>query len=203
LKQDRQRNKAEILACKDDLLGSLEHAWQMLVEGATNRRVPFHQGTLATVDAHGHPRVRTVVLRDCDREHRWVRFNTDRRSPKMVQIEANPRAELLFYDEYEKVQLRLQVRLEPLPDADADEIWEATPWYSRECYQVTRAPSSPIESLDEVAFDAGAAREGRDHFAPVRAHIESIEWLYLSAQKHRRARFVLTGDSVDAQWLVP
>ena len=203
LGKNRNREKPEVLSCRDDLLGSLEHAWQMLVEGTKNRRLSFHLGTLATVDTDGHPRVRTVVLRDCDREQRWLRFNTDQRSPKMKQLDLNPRAEMLFYDEDKKIQLRLQVRLEPMAAADTDQIWDMTPWYSRECYQVTRAPSSPVSSPEDVQFDAETAGGGRDHFAPVRAHIESIEWLYLSAQKHRRARFVFTGDSVDAQWLVP
>ena len=199
----KNRNRAEPLACKDDLLGTLEHAWGMLVTGAKNRRVPFHLATLASIGSDGRPKVRTVVLRDCDPERRWLRFNTDRRSPKYNQFHANPDAEMLFYDEYEKVQLRLSVRVEALSSKEADTIWEATPSYSRECYQVVRAPGSEVTSLEDVVFDAVDANGGRDNFSPMRAHIESIEWLYLSAQRHRRARFIFSSDGVDARWLVP
>ena len=184
-------------------MGSLEHAWNMLVTGAKNRRVPFHLATVATVTSDGQPKARIVVLRDCDREQRVLRFNTDRRSPKFDQLAVHPQAEMVFYDEYEKIQLRLQVRIEALPAEEADSIWEGTPSYSRECYQVTRAPGTKIEDLGEVEFDAEHAGGGRDHFSPMCAHIESIEWLYLSAQKHRRARYVFTADGVDASWLVP
>ena len=198
-----KRNRAEALPCKDDLMGSLEHAWQMLSIGAKNRRVPFHLATLATVGVDGRPKARVVVLRECDRAQRVLRFHTDRRSRKYEEFRTTPKAELLFYDEYEKIQLRLQVRLEALEAEEADAIWEKTPWYSRECYQVTRPPGTPIEGLDEVQFDANEASGGRANFSPMRAHIESIEWLYLSAQKHRRARFVFSPDGVAAHWLVP
>ena len=203
LGKQTKRNRAEVLACKDDLFGSLEHAWNMLVVGAKNRRVPFHLATLATVGVDGRPKARVVVLRGCNRDLRVLRFNTDRRSRKYTEFQTKQEAEMLFYDAFEKIQLRLQVRLEALSEAETDRIWEATPSYSRECYQVTRAPGTLIEDLEEVQFDETHAGGGRENFSPMLAHIESIEWLYLSAQKHRRARFIFSADGLDAHWLVP
>ena len=191
------------LPCMDDLQGSLAHAWELLQRGATDRRSPFHIGTVATVDEDGHPRARGVVLRDCNPEEQWLRFNTDRRSPKMIQMAANPEAAMLFYDEKAKVQLRLRVRLEPMDTETVAKVWERTPSYSRKCYQVTQAPGTAISQPSDVVFDAESTEDGEPNFAPIRARVESMEWLYLAAKGHRRARFEFDGAEAKAQWLVP
>ena len=199
----KTKGRPEPLPCKDDLLGSLEHAWKMLHDGAIDRRAPFHVATLATVDQRGHPQARSVVLRDCNVVQRWVRFNTDMRTEKAKNIEVDRKAAILFYDAPAKVQIRLQVRLEILKGDALGHIWRDTPHYSRECYQVTSAPGVAIESPHDVLFDADAADEGAEHFAPVRAHIEELEWLYLAVRGHRRARFRFHQDDIESQWLVP
>ena len=175
----------------------------MIEEGVTQRRSPFHLMTVATVDSDGNPQARTVVLRGCDVEGRWLRFNTDRRSPKIRDMANDPRATLLFYGAAEKLQIRLQVRLEVVDDAERDAIWSATPSYSRECYQVTTAPGADVDSPESTQFDASKADGGRQHFAPIRARVEALEWLYLSAKRHRRARYVYTDSGVAARWVVP
>jgi hypothetical protein len=46
--------------------------------------------------------------------------------------------------------------------------------------------------------------DGRERFCAVDIEVESLEWLYLAAHGHRRARFRRRGDgSVEAGWLVP
>ena len=195
--------RAPPLACRDDLLGSLAHAWEMLQAGATDRSVPFHLPTLATVDPDGQPHARIVVLRDCNVEERWLRFNTDLRSPKVSQIEANPRGALHFYDKFHKIQLRLKVRLELLEDAALDDVWDGVQHYSRECYQITKAPGTALESPQDVPVDPERTQEGRDHFTAVRANILSIDWLYLSSRQHRRALFDFSDGSLESSWIVP
>jgi len=66
---------------------------------------------------------------------------------------------------------------------------------------VTQGPGSAIASPLDVAFDAEATQDGEAHFVPVRAHVETMEWLYLAARGHRRALFDFTQDTMD--WLVP
>lgn len=195
--------RAPPLPCRDDLLGSLAHAWGMLQAGARDRSVPFHLPTLATVDSDGQPHARTVVLRDCDVEERWLRFNTDLRSPKVSQIAANPRGALHFYDKFHKIQLRLKVRLEELDGAALTEIWGGVQHYSRECYQITKAPGTALESPQDVPVDPERTQEGREYFTAVRAHILSIDWLYLSSKQHRRAQYDFADGKVDARWVVP
>jgi len=194
---------APILPCYNDLNGSLEHAWQVLAEAVTNRHSGFRTLNLATVAADGSPTVRTVVLRACDRTQNQLRFNTDRRSPKISQIIAEPRAMLHGYDADQKLQLRMRCHLHLATDQQCEAAWEQTARMSRECYQVTSAPSTPTPSLETIEFDAATTQEGFIHFKPVFAQIDYIEWLYLAAKGHRRARFTLSSAPTKMEWLVP
>ena len=151
--------------------------------------------------ADGSPTIRTVVLRGCDVDARTLRFHTDTRSGKIAELAANPLAAMHFYDAGAKIQLRLGVRLSLLDGAAYDAAWAATRPMSRECYQVTQAPGSRLDDPYAVAFDAAATQDGEDHFVPVLAAVERMEWLYLAARGHRRALFDFTAD--DMSWLVP
>ena len=195
--------RAPPLDCRDDLTGSLRHAWTMLVAGATERGAPFHLPSVATVDQEGRPQVRIVVLRHCDPERRTVRFHTDVRSSKVEQLSERPQGALVFYDKFHKIQVRLEVTLRLLQGDDLDRAWAEVHHYSRECYQVASGPGTPVASPCDIPVDVTGSHGGRDHFAAVEGEVLSLEWLYLSADYHRRARFVFDGERVDAQWILP
>ncbi len=189
-----------VLPCYDDLAASCAYAWSMIEHGAKDSKTAFHTPSVATI-CDNRPTIRTVVLRDCDTSSRCLRFHTDMRSSKIAELQDNPRAAMHFYDAQAKVQLRLGVILEIL-DGDAyDAAWQATRPMSRECYQVTRGPSSPIADPSDVTFDADSTHDGADHFAPIRARVENMEWLYLASGGHRRALFDFCADTMI--WLVP
>ena len=78
-KPDKQRRGPPLLSCYDSLEDSCAYAWLMLSRGVKDARAPFHTPTVATVDAHGQPHMRTIVLRSCDPEARRLRFHTDTR----------------------------------------------------------------------------------------------------------------------------
>lgn len=198
-----KRKGPPLLACYDDLAGSLDYAWAMLARGVKDRKCAFHTPSVATIDAAGRPSIRTVVLRGCDTGQHTLRFHTDTRSGKILDMQEHPHAAMHFYDAQLKIQLRLGVRLQALDTAhDAYQTaWQNTRPMSRECYQVTQAPGSPIDDPTKVAFDAAATNDGADHFVPVIAHVETLEWLYLAARGHRRALFNLT--TASQSWLVP
>ena len=192
-----------LLGCYDDLDGSCTHAWALLARGAKDRRSPFHTPSVATITPHGFPEIRTVVLRACDTDAHNLRFHTDTRSGKIADIQQNPNASLHFYDHGAKIQLRVRARLELLTGNAYDAAWNATRPMSRECYQVTQSPGSPLSVPSDVVFDADATNDGADHFAPVIAHVQQIEWLYLAARGHRRAIFDFTTPEPQHNWLVP
>ena len=200
---NNSENRGHLLACYDDLQGSCDYGWAMLERGAADRRSAFHTPTVATIGLDGRPRLRTIVLRACDTANRSLRFHTDARSDKINELRANPRAAMHFYDAGAKIQLRLDVRLDMLTGAARDDAWAKTRPMSRECYQVTTAPGCTIDTPEQVVFDAAATDDGAVHFVPVAAHVEAMEWLYLAARGHRRARFDFTANPPAASWLVP
>ena len=197
-KKQRQR-----LDCYDNLEGSLAYTWDLLERGARDRRSPMHTPTVATVAADGRPSIRTVVLRGCDRTARTLRFHTDRRAAKVQHILHDPRGAVHLYDAIEKIQLRLDVRLEPMAAPDRNTVWAGTHPMSRKCYQVTTRPGEHLAHPTDVTYDAQATDDGAVHFLPIRVHIERIEWLYLAAVGHRRAEFTWTSEGLRSRWLVP
>ena len=200
---ESEKKTHESLECYDDLYGSCTFAWALLERGVKDRRSPFHTPALATVASNGSPEIRTVVLRACESRVRCLRFNTDARSAKIEEIQLQPLAALHFYDSRLKIQLRVRAKLERLKDQAYHAAWNNTRPMSRECYQVTQVPGSPLPAPADVVFDAAATNDGADHFAPVMAHVRQIEWLYLAARGHRRALFDFTGPQPRHSWLVP
>lgn len=190
----------------DDLAGTLEHAWALLARGVADRHSGFHTLQVATIGLDGAPRVRTTVLRGVDVGHRRVRFHTDARSPKVAEIERDPRVALHLYDKNAKAQIRLSGVAEALGDGTAaDAAWAGTRDFSRVCYRVARAPGDPIAEprLGLPPTDHPDAEAGRSAFRIVVTEVASLEWLYLAHEGHRRALFRFDGPAASATWLVP
>ena len=86
---------------------------------------------------------------------------------------------------------------------------EKTGHISRKCYLVDNGPGtvSPnptfglISELDNFEFTMEQSEEGYKNFTVIQCKIKSIEWLFLAAKGHRRARFEL--DNNKEYWLVP
>jgi len=190
----------------NDLDAAHAEAWRLLGDGVTNAKAPFHLPAVATIGRDGDPRVRTVVLRAAARDEGWLQFHTDRRSPKVAEIEAQPRVALHFYDRAAKVQLRVRARaVVHGEDAVARAAWDKTRSFSRVCYRIDPAPGTPLAAPDGYAEPEPDDPEvGFETFRVVRAHVQEIEWLYLAGQGHRRALFRL-GESggFEASWLTP
>ena len=193
-------------AFHDDLEACLAEAWRLLGEGAQRNRTGFHTPALATVDAHGRPKVRTVVLREADACARTLRFHCDRRSAKAAEIEATGFAALQGYDAASKVQIRAsgEARLHT-DDVVADDAWAGALAMSRVCYGTAPAPGAVISSGSDYALpeDEAAIMAGRTNFAAVTIAVETLEFLYLDRRGHRRARWTRDGAGLAGQWLVP
>ncbi len=191
------------LSCYDNLEDTLDYAWSLLARGVKDRKSAFHTPTVATIGIDDAPNLRTVVLRGCDVKQQRLRFHTDKRSAKVMEMSAKPNAAIHCYDAGLKIQLRLGVELKLIDGTGFDEAWTATRPMSRECYQVTTAPGTPIEDPYDAIFDANTTQDGEINFAPVAAEVKTMEWLYLAAKGHRRAYFDLTQTPVKMEWFVP
>lgn len=196
-------------AMSDSLDAVWTHAWARLLAGARGRSDPFHQGVLANVSDDG-PQARYAVLRAVDPDGGRVAFHTDRRSPKLAQLQADPRVAWVFFGHGEQLRLSGTVQLH-LDDAGADAAWAATRLLSRRTYAVPLAPGTPVAfpadaglpGLGAAPPDAGAQALARGHFALARLTLDSLDWLSLASEGHRRARFRREAGRWQGTWLAP
>jgi pyridoxamine 5'-phosphate oxidase len=196
----------------NDLDTAFAHAWSLWVRGGAERRSPYHTPVVTSVDQHGAPQARIMVLRQAIPANRTLRFHTDTRSAKVAEIGSKTAIAVLGYDPASKIQLRVRGTSEILREGDlVEDAWARTSLSSRKCYIAAAGPGA--QSLDatsglpaELASRDPTLAEslpGRANFSLLMVTIDSLEWVYLAASGHRRARFDWTGRNWSKEWLVP
>ena len=193
----------------EDLKEIKKKIWSMLDDAVTNRssqfRIPvFICGNQKDFDG------RIVVLRKSDQSNNLVQFHSDIRSDKIIKLKNNKNASMLFYDKEEKIQVRLKVECTINHNNEiTKESWSKTGHISRKCYLVENGPGTESPNptsglkpeLDNFEFTMEQSEEGYKNFTVIQCKIKTIEWLYLAAKGHRRARFEV--DNNKEYWLVP
>jgi len=193
----------------EDLKEIKKKIWSMLDDAVTNRssqfRIPvFICGNQKDFDG------RIVVLRKSDHSNNLVQFHSDIRSDKIPKLKNNKNASMLFYDKEEKIQVRLKVECTINHSNEiTKESWSKTGHISRKCYLVENGPGTESPNptsglkpeLDNFEFTMEQSEEGYKNFTVIQCKIKTIEWLYLAAKGHRRARFEV--DNNKEYWLVP
>ncbi len=193
----------------DDFKEIKKKIWSMLDDAVTNRSSQFRIPVFVCGDKSDFDG-RIVVLRKSDKSNNLIQFHSDIRSDKILKLKNNKNASMLFYDKEEKIQVRLKVECTINHNNDiTKESWSKTGHISRKCYLVDNGPGteSPTPTsglkpeLDNFEFTMEQSEEGYKNFTVVQCKIKSIEWLYLAAKGHRRARFDLINNK--ESWLVP
>ncbi len=183
--------------------------WSMLDDAVTNRNSQFRIPVFVCGDQKDFDG-RIVVLRKSDQSNNLIQFHSDIRSDKIPKLKNNKNASMLFYDKEEKIQVRLKVECTINHNNEiTKESWSKTGHISRKCYLVNNGPGtkSPAPTsglkpeLDNFEFTMEQSEKGYKNFAVILCKIKSIEWLYLAAKGHRRARFEI--DDNKEYWLVP
>jgi pyridoxamine 5'-phosphate oxidase len=114
---DRSKNAAEtadFTQAGDPF--ALFFAW--MAEAEVSEPADPEAMALATVDAHGLPNVRMILLKGAD--ERGFVFYTNCESAKGGELAASPRAALLFYWKSLGRQIRVRGPVEPATEAEAD-----------------------------------------------------------------------------------
>jgi 3-hydroxyisobutyrate dehydrogenase len=115
-----------------------------------------------------------------------------------------------FYDKEEKIQVRLKVECNINYDNDmTKDSWSRTGHMSRKCYLVDNGPGKESDNptsglkpeLDNFEFTMEQSEVGYKNFTVIQCKVRSIEWLYLAAKGHRRAKFDLEKNK--DTWLIP
>ena len=183
--------------------------WSMLNSAVIDRssqfRIPvFICGDQSDFDG------RIVVLRKSDEQNNIVQFHSDIRSDKIKKLKKNSKAAMLFYDKEEKIQVRLKVECTVNHENNiTKESWLKTGHMSRKCYLVDNGPGTVSDNptsglkpeLDNFEFTMEQSEVGYKNFTAIQCKIKSMEWLYLAAKGHRRARFDLEKNR--EFWLIP
>ena len=167
--------------------------WRELERAAKERTHGWRIMTLATVEGD-MAEARSVTIREVDAARQRVVFYTDDRSPKVVQIQRHPVGTLLGWCPAMSWQIRLRVRLSGEQDLSlVKERWsrlQMTP--AAQDYLAPMAPGEPLSH-------AGQERGSREHFSMINAQVQSLDWLELHPEGHRRALFGPDGP----QWVQP
>ena len=195
----------------DTLDGFLTFIWKMLNRGEKNFKHAFHCPVLATnTEIHAEPR--TVILRYFSEKKRTLMCHSDVRAPKIHQIREDPQVTWLFYDPKSKLQLRIYGNATVHTDDPlAQNLWERIRVTNRMNYCTSLEPGTPVNKPssglpDFVAKTAPHLLDknlGRDHFAVIRCHFNSIDALLLGLTGHKRAKFVWENSQLASTWTVP
>ena len=181
----------------------------MLDDSITNRASPFRIPVFICGNQNDFDG-RIIVLRKSDQSNNLIQYHSDIRSDKIDKLKKNKNASMLFYDKEEKIQVRLKVEcVINYNNKITKESWLKTGHMSRKCYLVDKGPGTESKTptsglkpeLDNFEFTMEQSEEGYKNFTVIQCKIKSIEWLYLAAKGHRRARFDLEKNR--EFWLIP
>ena len=184
--------------------------WLLLDDAVTNRDSPFRIPVFICGSQNDFDG-RIVVLRKSDRSNKLFQFHSDIRSDKIKKLKDNNNASVLFYDKEEKIQVRIKVEctINHINEI-TKQSWLKTGHMSRKCYLVDNGPGTKSTNptsglkpeLDNFGFTMEQSEEGYKNFTVVQCKIKSMEWLYLAAKGHRRARFEYS-DHTKGYWVIP
>ena len=184
--------------------------WSLFDDAVTNRASPFRIPVFICGSQNDFDG-RVVVIRKSDQSNKLLQFHSDIRSDKIKKLEKNNSASMLFYDKEEKIQVRVKIKCTINHENEiTKQSWLKTGHMSRKCYLVDNGPGTKSTTptsglkpeLDNFDFTMEQSEEGYKNFTVIQCKIKSLEWLYLAAKGHRRARFEFS-DYTKGYWLIP
>ena len=165
--------------------------------------------TLATADATGAPSARIVLLKGVD-EGGFV-FYTDYRSRKAAELEANPRAALVFYWPELERQVRVTGPASRVPRPETEQYFATRPrgsrisaWASEQSHIIPGRSTLDAAVAEVEKRFADADVPAPPHWGGYRVVPDAVEfWQGRSNRLHDRLRYVRAGDGWRVERLAP
>jgi pyridoxamine 5'-phosphate oxidase len=178
-----------------ETLSAIEAAvWRQLSLCAGDKAHPWRTPVLATVNGDTAD-ARTVVIREVDARHRQLLFYSDERARKVHQLLNHPHGTMVMWSPTLSWQLRCRVRLA----MEMSGLAASSRWARIRLSPAAQDYLSPLPPGTPLAAAPAHAPVARDYFAVIDAKVESIDWLELHPDGHRRAVF----DEQGARWVQP
>jgi pyridoxamine 5'-phosphate oxidase len=173
--------------------------WRQLSLAPKDKAHAWNTPVLATRDGDGVD-ARSVILREAREAESELMVYTDLRSGKVRQLREHPLGVLVMWSPALSWQVRCQVRL----DVETSGLDVTSRWAQLKLSPAAQDYLSPLppgavlgEAPPPGAADLGLGKQA--FFGVITAQVQSIDWLELGRQGHRRARF----DAQGARWLQP
>ena len=191
-----------LLAGKEaDILKSI---WDELNLSLTVSGHPFHIFSVSTVEKN-KPDSRNVVLRSLDKKNNSITFHTDKRSSKIKQFSVNKNVCALFYDQPNKIQIRIHGEISLVTNKDEiNNKWSKLQYMSKLCYINKFSPGDLLNDPKEYFSEnpqPDVVDTGIENFAIVNVNINSIDWLNLHHQGHER--LIIDFKNNESKWVSP
>jgi pyridoxamine 5'-phosphate oxidase len=174
---------------------------------------------LATVDSRGQPSARVVLCKEIAAQQGYILFYTNYSSRKASELQANPRAAVVFHWDHLHRQVRAEGQVEALADTENDAYFRTRAWQSQLGAWASQQ-SQPVQSrhalIDAVAHEArrfgipykgpGAAEPDQvavqiprpPNWGGYRLLVDAVElWVEGEFRIHDRARWTRTA----AAWM--
>jgi len=170
-----------------------------LARAVVDPKSPFRWPVLCT--GGPEPAGRIVVLRAFDKRSREALFYTDGRSQKCRHLMTQSRAECVFFDRKKMIQIRCrgEIFLHQSGEIHRQHFARVQAQQWRD-YAADKAPGTPINGDTRVDHLQERANQ---NFAALALQIESVDWLSLSRDGHKRALLDWSPGKSQHQWLVP
>ena len=189
-------NKSEIL----------KRANFLLKDGVKNRGSMFHTPVISSLNEK-EISSRVMVLRDHIASKRVIRFHSDFRSDKVQELKDNKTISVIGYDPNLKTQIRLtgKAKINHMNKL-SKKAWEESQAISKKCYSVKDGSSTQMHKPELYDFHMKdiSVEDGYENFCTIEIYYETLEFLYLQRQGHRRCKFKWNSKGkLQSFWLVP
>jgi pyridoxamine 5'-phosphate oxidase len=201
LREDYARAGLTEAALAPDPIHQFRLWWQEVL--ASGMREP-NAMTLATCTPDGIPSARVVLLKGFSAD--GFTFYTSHEGRKAAELEANPRAALVFYWAELERQVRIEGTVERVPDDEADAYFASRPrgsqigaWASKQSSVIAgRAALEADFAQLERRFTGGPVPRP-PHWGGYRVRPHAVEfWQGRPSRMHDRLRYRLVG----GRWVI-